>query len=375
MSKDLGNTSDPMLVPSYLLKRYFELLDWYDKEWDPVFTKMMPKTIAPGRGSKAFWNRMRGADPQGMAKFYGDDEAIEPMNFPHVLPWSYRTRKLGNAFTRTKKFFKEDFAENVIDKAHAEQMENLVMFINRSIEFILTKFAYADTTTMNRFTNQDTNRQGVVTLNNGQFNGGGASELGGVSWSDFSSGTPPIFSDLAFLKERFKYLAGVPPTYLIIGRKTEYFLEINDDILDRLIRLRDTTQGVLGDYLEGIQLIKASPTYKEIPGEDDTLEGMPGKGDYLALDWSRLNRKDMMTHKIGADTYEWSILGAENVGEVKCGWVDEDHRAQRGSPVDIFVEQWEERNPKHVWTTAQLSICPEVKDYARMMLIKGVAKQ
>lgn len=249
MSTDLGNMSDRMLVPTYLLNRYFDLFDMYDREWQPWFMRMMPKVIAPGRGSKKFWNRTRGADPQAMAKFYGNDEAIEPMNYPHILPWSYRTRKIGNAFTRGKNFFKDDFLDGVIEREHAKMMEYLTKHINRTIEYTLTKFAYGDTGVMSRFCNQDVNRQSIVDLNAGTFNGAAATELGGVSWSDFGSGTPPIFSDMAFMKERFKYIANKLPKYMMIGRKTEYNLEINDDILDRLIRIENTTQGVLGDYL------------------------------------------------------------------------------------------------------------------------------
>ena len=47
-----GNLSDYMLVPDYLRRRYLELVDWFDKEWQPWFMRMMPKVIAPGRGSK-----------------------------------------------------------------------------------------------------------------------------------------------------------------------------------------------------------------------------------------------------------------------------------------------------------------------------------
>ena len=372
----VGNMGDYMLVPAWLRRRYINLMDWYDKEWQPWFMQMLPKTVAPGRGAKDYWVRPYGADPQGMAKFYGDDEAIEPMNYPHVVPWVYNCRKLGNAFRRNKRTFKEDFLDGIVEKTHAEMMEYLTQWINRSIEFVLTKFAYGELNTINRFTNQNLNRQGVVHLKDGEFNGVVASELGGKSWSNFTSTTPPVFSDLAFLKERYSYMANKKPAFMMIGRKTEYYLEINDDLLDRLIRLKDTTQGVLGEYLMGLNLVKViGQTYKEIPGADETLEGMPGRGDYLAMDWTNLNKKEMMTEQIGGSTYEWSVIGTRDVGEVKCAWVDEDHRDQRGSPTEMFIEQWEDRNPKQVWTSAQLKFCPEIRDYSNLMLVKAVALQ
>jgi len=325
MSIDIGNTADYMIVPDYLRENYLKLIDEYDKEWQPWFLNMFPKQVGPGRGSQRRFTRPRMADPQGIAKIYGEDEAIEPMNYPHVRPWSYMTRKLGNAFRRNKRTFKEDFKDGIIDRAHAQLVENLTKFINRGLEFMLTRFAYGDQIVMPQFTDQNLNRQAVVNLRAGTFNGAADARLGAQSWDNFALGTPPVFEDLAHLKERFKFMAGMNPTYMMIGRMTEYVLEINDDLLDRLIRIKDTTQGVLGEYLMGLNLVK--------------------------------------------------VVGVDGVGEVSCGWVDEDHKAERGSPTDIFVEQWEAKNPKQVWTTAQLEVCPVVYDYSKMMLIRGVAAQ
>jgi len=376
MSIDLGNISDYMIIPSWLRKTYLELMDYFDKEWEPWFSRMMPRVKGPGDGALRSWTRDRGADPQGMAKHYGEDDAIEPMNYPHIRPWSYMTRKLGNAFRRNKRVFAEDFKQGVVQKAHAEMMENLTKYINRAIEYMLTRFVYGDTVAMNPFTNQDTNRQGIAHLRAGTFNGVAVAGLGGTSWDDFAAGTPSVFEDLAYLKKRFKRMANKKPVYMMVGRESEYNLELNDDLLDRLIRIEDTTQGVLGDYLMGLQLIKVvGQTYKEIPGADELAIGMPGAGDYLEQDWNRLNKHDMMVENMAGGVYEWSILGTKEIGDIKCGWVDEDHRDQRGSPTEIFIEQFIENRPKQIWTQAQLEYCPYIKDYANIMLIRGIAEQ
>ena len=62
-----------------------------------------------------------------------------------------------------------------------------------------------------------------------------------------------------------------------------------------------------------------------------------------------------MVEESGSNLFEWGIITNGNAGEVACGWVDEDHQA-RGSPTNIFIEQWEERNPKQVFTTASLRL-------------------
>jgi len=234
---------------------------------------------------------------------------------------------------------------------------------------------------MEEFTNQDTNRQAYCDVDAGSFRGADEvanGNLGGIRWDIFgAAGThAEVFDELAYLTERFEYLAGESPTTFYIGRKSALALEKNENLLDRLIYFHDTTDGVLGATIQGLKLIKVTgQTYKEVPGVETLDEGYPGKGDYLELDWEHLNRKDMMVEEADyGRNFEWGIITNGNAGEVACGWVDEDHQA-RGSPTSIFIEQWDERNPKQVFTTAKLEYCPEVYDYTKIMLVKRMAEQ
>ena len=378
MAEQIGNLSNNMLVPPYLREQYLKLVDEYDTKWQPLFENMMPRVIAEGRGSKQYWTRPRMADPQMIAKFYENDERIEPMAHPHVRVWTYNTRMTGNMFRRNKRMFAADFKGGILERGHARLLENLTKSIDRNIEYTLCQFALGNVTTMEEFTNQDTNRQAYCDINAGSFRGSVVTDLGGTRWDDFSGGASnhaDIFSDLAYLVERFEYLAGESPTTFYIGRKTALALEKNENLLARLIYFHDTTDGILGATVQGLKLVKITgQTYKEVPGVETLAEGYPGKGDYLELDWSHLNRKDMMVEVSGNDSYEWGIITNGNAGEVACGWVDEDHQL-RGSPTNIFVEQWDEKNPKQVFTTAKLEYCPEVYDYAKIMLVKRLSKQ
>lgn len=370
-SDQYGNTYS-LLMPKYLRKHYLKEFDIYDEEWQAWFMKMMPKKVGPGQGAKRHFTRPRRADPQGMATFHEPDEAIEPMNRPTVDVWNYNTRMLGNAFTRGKQEFKGDFEGDLLSRVHADMMKWLTQFINRAIEYTLTKFAYGESNIMSRFTDQDLDRQAIANLDSGEFNSA-ASDLQGHNWGDEANANP--FKDLAFLKERYKYMANKQATYLMIGRQTEYKLEINDELKDRLIRIENTTQEILGDYLAGIELIKVvGQTYKDIPNAANNL-GMPGVGDYSEHTWDNANIYDMMVETIGGNSWEWGVLGTSNIGEVSCGYVDEDHKAQRGNPTNIFVEQWQERNPKAVWTSAKMMFCPVVYDYADIMLLRKMAQQ
>ena len=384
MSEQIGNLSDHMLIPAYLRQNYLKLVDDYDTKWEPLFSKMMPRVIAEGRGSKHYWTRPRMADPQMIAKFYEYDERIEPMAHPHVRNWTYQTRMTGNMFRRNKRLFAGDFIGGILERAHARLLENLTKSIDRNIEYTLCQFALGNVTTMEEFTNQDINRQAFCDIDAGTFRGAstGTDGLGGVRWDDFSGGAgnhANIFDDLAYLVERFEYLAGESPTIFYIGRKTALALEKNENLLSRLIYFHDTTDGVLGATIQGLKLIKITgQTYKEVPGVETLDEGYPGKGDYLELDWAHLNRRDMMAKPSGIGDpagyfYEWGIITNGNAGEVACGWVDEDHQS-RGNPTKIFIEQWDEKNPKQVFTTAKLDYCPEVFDYAKIMRLEKLAR-
>jgi len=376
LNYDVGNLGNYMIVPDYLRQQVITLIDGFDKEWTPWFSKMMPRQPGPGNGSKRNWTRLRHSDPQGMARFYGELEEIVPMNKTHVRPWSYNTRKIGNTFVRGKNEFTNDFKEGVIEMDHAKELENLTKFINRTIEYTLTRFAYGDANVMWHFTNQDLNRQSRANITAGTFRGVATAQLGGQRWNNFVPGTPPVFEDLAYLKKRFKRMAGAVAKYFMIGRETEYALELNDDLLDRLIRIKDTTQGILGEYLMGLNLIKVTgQTYKEIPNANAQQIGMPGMGYFIEQDWTRLNKHDMMVEQIGGNTFEWGVIGTDDVGSVKCGWVDDDHKAERTSPTNIFIEQFEQNRPKSVWTRAQLEMCPYINDYAKLMLVRGIAIQ
>jgi len=155
LNYNVGNLGDYFLVPDYLRQQVITLFDAFDKEWKPWLSKMMPRQPGPGKGSQRHWTRMRRADPQGMARFYGDMEEVIPMNKAHVRPWSYNTRRVANIFVRGKNIFAGDFKGGVIETAHAEELENLTKFINRLLEYTLTRFAYGDAATMWHFTNQD----------------------------------------------------------------------------------------------------------------------------------------------------------------------------------------------------------------------------
>lgn len=369
--------TDYMLIPKHLRKVYLRRFDEYDTEWQPWFMKSFPKKVGPGDGSKRYWTDDEFADPQGMAEIIGDSGEVKPMGEPNVTPISHVTRTFANAFVRKKREFAGDFKNNTLGRIHDQKMRNLTRFINRALEYTLCQFIYGNMNMISRFTNQDLDRQGVINIEAGEFNGDSKSILGGQAWDDKSGDGPTPFHDVAYAKERYKYLAGQVPRRFFIGRKTQLALEIDDELLDRKIQIEDTTQGVLGEAMMGLTFIKVvGQTYKETTNANATLPGMPGAGDFSQTTWENTNRFDMMTEEVDGTTWEWGVItGTDQIGEIACGWVDDDHKAERSRPTEIFIEQWETRNPKEVWTSAKLEASPVVNDYAKVMLLRKLAEQ
>ena len=94
MSQEYGNLSDIELIPIPLRKHYLDLLETFDLEWKPLFTRFMPKVVGDGEGSKKEQSLGYDADPQLMAKFHDPRERVQVMNAPHMLFETVRARTL-----------------------------------------------------------------------------------------------------------------------------------------------------------------------------------------------------------------------------------------------------------------------------------------
>jgi len=58
------------------------------------------------------------------------------------------------------------------------------------------------------------------------------------------------------LKEEFELKNGLEPTHLIVSINDYYKMENSEDLLKRLIYIKDTTQGIVGNYILGLRIIK-----------------------------------------------------------------------------------------------------------------------
>ena len=64
------------------------------------------------------------------------------------------------------------------------------------------------------------------------------------------------FTYINKLKEKYELKTGLEPTHLIVDINNYYKMENSEDLLKRLIYVKDTTQGVLGNYIAGLKIIK-----------------------------------------------------------------------------------------------------------------------
>lgn len=373
MSFAWNNLQDPALIPTWLYKRYIDTIDFYDEEWRPMFTRIMPRRPAPGAGSKNHFSMPWLADPQGMARFHDPRERVELMGPPEIEGHTFNTRTLKNGYAEDLEEFEEDFELGVIQAKKMMMDRSLIRFIERTIEYTLMKYVYGDSTTMATFSNQALTRQAYADIQAGTFRGAADTHLGGLPWSNASAN---IFKDLNYLKDRFELMSGDIPNYLVIGRVTTRSMEDNNGLLNRLIQIKDTTQGVLGSAIQGLQIVRVvGQTYKEIPTVSTNREGYPGRGDYLRQTWARLNKIDMMTTEYGSGRWEWGLITNNNLGYTACGWVHKLHQQQRSNPTQMFVRQFMEHDPLEVKTEAAIRFTPVVSDFANALRIDKLAKQ
>ncbi len=373
MSFQWSNLTEPALIPTWLYRRYIEAIDFFDAEWAPMFTRFMPKRPAPGPGSKKHFSLPWLADPQGMARFHDPRERIELMGAPHIEGITFNARTIKNGYAEDMEEFAEDFENGVIQAKRLMMDRQLVRFVNRTIEYTLTRYVYGDPVVMASFSTQTTDRQGYANVRTGTFRGVADANLGGNQW-----GLPGanIFADLNYLKDRFELMSGEQATNLVIGRVTARSMEDNNGLLNRLIQIKDTTQGVLGAAIQGLAINRVvGQSYKEVPGINTDREGYPGRGDYLRQTWARLNKIDMMTSEYASGRWEWGLITNNQLGYTACAWTHRLHQEQRSSPTEMFTRQWKEHDPLEIKNSVAISVTPVVQDFANALRLDQLAMQ
>ena len=57
-------------------------------------------------------------------------------------------------------------------------------------------------------------------------------------------------------KEEYESKTGLEPTHIIVNINEYYKMENSESLLERLIYIKDTTQGVLGTHICGLKVVK-----------------------------------------------------------------------------------------------------------------------
>jgi len=373
MSFNWNNLTDPALIPTWLFRRYVGTIDFYDEEWQPMLSRIMKRQPAPGKGSKKHFSMPWMADPQAMSKFHNPRERVHMMGAPQIEGDVFHARTIKEGYPEDLEEFEEDFEDNVIQSKRLMMDRNMIRFINRTIEFTLTRYVYGDPVVMASFSTQTTERQGYANIRTGTFRGVADAHLGSQQWGNPNAN---IFRDLNYLKDRFELMAGEIPTVLAIGRVTTRSMEDNNGLLNRLIQIKDTTNGVLGSSIQGLKIVRVvGNTFKDVPGLSNDAQDMPGQGDYVRQSWNRLNKIDMMTTLYNSGRWEWGLITDNNMGFTACAWVHKLHQKQRRTPTEMYIRQFTEHDPLEIKNTAAISICPVVKDFAHVMRLDQLVMQ
>lgn len=365
MTIDYSNLHQMEAIPTYLKKFHLAQIDEFDNEWMPMFMRFMPKQSSPGLdqgGSGKQFSMPWIADPQAMARYHDPREQVKMMADPHVDAITFNCRTIKNGFAQDLEEFEGDFAGGVIAQKRRMMDKNLVKNINRTIEYTLTRYVYGDPVVMGAFSNQGLERYAYANIRAGTFRGVASAQLGGQQWG-FPAAN--IFRDINWLKDRYELMSGELPEFMALGRATVRNMENNDGLLDRLIHIKDTTQGLLGSAIQGLKITRVvGQTYKDVPGINVNEEGYPGKGDYLRQTWDRLNKIEMMTQVGGGHRWEWGLMANRSLGFVACAWTHKLHQQQRVNPTEMFSRSFVEHDPLEIKNVAEITVCPVVNDFA-----------
>lgn len=376
MTIDFGNLEEQNLIPNWLKKIHLAQIDDFDNKWKPVFQRIMEKRESPALsdgGSGKEFSLPWGADPQMMAKYHDPREQTELMAAPHLEGMDFWHRTIKNGYPVDLEEFAGDFKDGVISYKRKKLDENLVKACNRTIEYTLCRYVYGDAVVMNSFSNQGLARQARANIAAGTFRGAADAHLGGQHWGIAGAN---IFSDLNYLKDRFELMADVLPEYLIIGRVTTRDMENNNGLLNRLINIKDTTQGVLGEAIQGLKIMRVvGQTYKDVPGLPVGQVNMPGQGDYTRQTWTNLNKIDMMSMQMGAQRWEWGMITDEEIGFTSYAWTHLLHQRQRSSPTEFYMNEVVEHDPLEVKNLCAITVCPVVEDFSHALILDRTCPQ
>lgn len=375
-----GNLEAPWMIPEAMRERHLLNIRLYDWKFSPVLQEIFPKTPAPDGGANKFdWPIM--VNPEPMAMLFQQDEEAPVLNAGGIGLESFSTRISKSAFQRRSDEFRRDFKDNLISLKYQILAEMIMESVNRRVEFELANYLYGNTYAIGQFSEQASNlgRFLVADLETGQFlDYAGAKVrdnlLSGSRWDAHTTADP--LRDIATIQRMHEDMMGSSLTKGFIGPETAMWLSLNEKVIEQLKYIRDTTDGILGTALHGINITKViGQTYKEVPSAANAgVLGYPGLGDVDIDKWTDRNKVEIMVDgSPSAGCREWGIFSEDTVGRTFYGFLHTEHEAQsRGDPTRPFTWTWREQDPFKVKTRVGIAFCPAVEDFAKYILVKNM---
>jgi len=375
-----GNLEAPWLIPEAFRERHMLSIRGYDWKFTPVLQDIFPKTPSPDGGSNKFdWPIM--VNPEPMAMLFQQDEETPIMNAGGIDLETFSTRISKAAFQRRSDEFRRDFKDNLISLKYQMLTKMIMESVNRRIEFELANYVYGNTYAIGQFSDQASNlgRFLVADLEAGTFVDKDGSTvrsglLSGSRWDAHTTADP--LRDIATIQRMHEDMMGSSLTKGFIGPESAMWLSLNRRVIEDLKYVLDTTKGVLGVAMHGINITKVvGQTYKDAPSNANAgLLGMPGLGDVDIDKWSDRNKVEIMVDgSPSAGCREWGLFTEDTIGRTFYGFVHTEHEAQSGgNPTVPFTWTWREQDPFKVKTRVAIAFCPAVEDFAKYILVKNM---
>lgn len=373
------NLQAPELIPELFRERHWELIRTFDRVFKPVLTDILPMTEAADGGAQRFeWPIYTAARP--MARLYDAEEPTRYLSAPAVKSETFFTRITKAGFMRRFDEFKRDFSHNLISLKYQIMAESMVEAIAKRIEFEAANVIYQNPVALAQYSaNQDTSRGLVADVSGGKFYQADKSteitELGGLlSGQWWHKNTADIFRDFAAIKRAKEDMTGKELSKAFFGPETCMWIDINATIIDRLKYIKDTTDGVIGQSVQGITIKKVmgnnlkDSAANQAAAATSPKFGMPGLGDLDYDKWNDRNKVPIMVDR-GTRGREWGIMADDIVGRTFNSYIHTLHQEQAGTAMQPFMYQFSEQEPFRVKIRMERMFAPVIEDYASYVLL------
>ena len=333
----------------------------WDSQFQGFTAQLMPEANSPGGVNSNFkWPIVIDT---GVIAPVGDLMSRAQFIETSIQEESFWTRITKLGYYINPEQFKNEIGAGKLGIASTTKLKMVVKAIQRRIELDRLNYISGDTTTIARFSTQDTARLKTWDVSSDSDMGSGK----GGSWSGM---TADMMYHLDLILRHSAEIGDDPLENFFVGPDTYMYMNQNQTLMDNIKYTVDLRNRPIGDNIRGLRVhLVRLQRYKD---ESSTATmGMPGRGSPSYDTWTAIKSKHMMRHSSGGTEYEYGLLTAAKVGFT---WRPPVYTAEKYPDGNIVTEAWMSHNPKVFYTYLTTRYGFAVEDFSKIHRLNKLAK-